>query len=32
MGVTFAALTLAGAATGDTGLRFFMDINRNTDT
>jgi alpha-1,2-mannosyltransferase len=32
MGVTFAALTLAGAATGDTGLRFVMDINRNTDT
>jgi hypothetical protein len=32
MVVTFAALTLAGAATGDTGLRFAIDIRRNADT
>ena len=32
MVATFAALTLAGAAIGDTGLRFATDIRRNAET
>jgi Glycosyltransferase family 87 len=32
MAMIFGALTLAGGATGDTGLRFISDVQRNAET